>query len=118
MPTGPTARTTHRPAPERRQVQPPRRPSSDSADWPRFGAPNRSICVRFRAYLTPPPPVATYYGYEESCRGLRQTSGEGATIDLRARSTSGPPYLPGPIRHSTATLHSQVAGEGHNNKEF
>ena len=24
----------------------------------------------------------------------------------------------GPIWHSTAMLHSQVAGEGHNNKEF
>jgi hypothetical protein len=26
--------------------------------------------------------------------------------------------FPVPPRHSTATLHSQVAGEGHNNKEF
>ena len=34
------------------------------------------------------------------------------------RNTFPVPYLdPGPIRHSTAMLHPQVAGEGHNNKE-
>ncbi len=27
-------------------------------------------------------------------------------------------HLPGPIQHSTAMLHLQVAGEGRNNKEF
>jgi hypothetical protein len=29
-----------------------------------------------------------------------------------------PCYLPGPTRHSAATLQSQVANEGHNNKEL
>jgi hypothetical protein len=57
-------------------------------------------------------------GTKKRAEDYVKVSGEGVTPDLRARSTSGPRYLPGPTRHSTAMLHSQVAGEGHNNKEF
>jgi hypothetical protein len=79
---------------------------------------NRAICPHFGAYLTPTLPVATYYGYHEACAGLRHTlpvriSGFRAH-DRQPDRVS----LPGPIQHSTAMLHPQVAGEGHNNKEF
>ena len=93
-------------------------PSFDSADRPRFGADHSDIRSNFRAYLTPPPPVATYYGLPRGVRSTTYSFRGGHPSDLRARATSGPRHLPGPTRHSAAMLHSQVAGEGHNNKEF
>ena len=94
-------------------------PPSDSAVPPDFGDRKRCYLLEFPGLLDTAAARGHLLWVPRGARRITYgTSGEGGTSDLRARSISRPRDLPGLTRHSAAALHSQAAGEGHNNKEF